>query len=289
MPEADVLVMPGAGSVEPTGKVDLESLKQAMSEAQKPVQSSEIVCIDERPSTGEPIRRKAPGGATMTGYAAVLLTGGKWSLLKDEQRESSPVEWYKTVAALQKESGMTLGGHTDNHAEGDASNCGAADKLVIMIEDAADHGLDKAWVDLAEEILGENFDREIWNSCVESAKEISHNNKLAGWKGVMMLETLRESDGVIEVLNGDHDVERDPENKRHNHWAEGININTVAGHSNDRDNSEIPFFQVDVEAVAESVQPLSTSDKEFVQLLHGAVLYTEAVAYRLTSKQPVIL
>lgn len=283
----NVTILDGAGSVKPTGQYELAEVVKAMGDAQKPVEAPEIVCIDERPGD-DPVRLKTPGGATITGFAAVVLMDGKWNMLKQEQSEAA-VDWYQRVVDVQSDAGLKLGGHTDNHASGESSNCGAADKLALMIADAAEHGMSPGWMGLAEKVLGENFDKEIWAARVADAKSITDRNALASWNGGMMLQALRAKDGVIEVLNGDHDEVRDPNNDRHNHWGEGIKINTVTGMSNDRDHAAIPFFQVDVEAVAASIQPLATDEIEAKKLLHAAVLYVESVAYRLTDKQPVVL
>lgn len=288
--QSEVVNFPGVGAVEPTGEHQLPEIIEAMDTAQKPIASMEIVCIDERRADGEPqpVRAKTSGGVTMTGYAAALLHGN-WSLLSDAQKAGDVVDWYGTVVKQQADAGLKLAGHTDNHAAGEKSHCGAADNLAVMIDDAAEHGLEDIWVNTAKAILGEHFSAVRWETRVAIARDLSQRKALQNWRGSMMLDALKANGGVIEVLNGDADEVRDPEGKRHNHWAEGIRINTREGYSNDRDNATIPFFQVDVPAVIESVQPLAPTEDEFLDLLHGAVLYQEAVAFRLTKDLPVDL
>jgi hypothetical protein len=286
--DSDAVIFKGAGAVRPTGEYELNQIVEAMDRAQKPVEAPEIVCIDECPGLEpQPVRAKTPGGASITGFAAVVLLDGSWSLLKEEQRGQDMSVWYKEVVEQLERAEVPLACHTDNHASGENSSCGAADKLELMIADAAEHGMEDDWVAAAEAVLGDYFNAERWEARVDAAKAVTVRQALRNWKGSMMLDAIASRGGLVEVLNGDQDKARDPDNTRHNHWGEGIRINTVQGSSNDRDKAEIPFFQVDVPAVIESVQPLASSEEEFSDLLHAAVLYTRAVAFRLTDGLPV--
>jgi hypothetical protein len=275
----------GIGVVAPTGEVSDVELVEAVTEAQKSVEDPHVVCIDEREGVEkQPVREKMAAGNLGTGYVAAELAD--WSLFTDEQRAAGPEARVEAVADHLVGVGEKLGAHKDNHApaDGSRSNCGAADGAPDGVEIIAEHGHDEQFETQMQDALGDNYDEAVFSGIINRAGELTAANKFAGWRGTLITDAVEERDGVVEKLNGDNKhPEKDPENKRHNHWAEGVYVNPVAGKSNDRDNAKIPFFQVDAPAIIRVCQEMASDEAEFSKLLHSAVAFQFAIRYKLTS------
>ncbi len=275
----------GAGAVAPTGEISDEVLVQAVYGKQADIQDEHVVCIDEREALeAQPVRNKMAGGNVTTGFAAAELAD--WSLYTDTEREAGPTARVNAVANYLVQAGEKLGGHIDNHATDEKSNCGAADGYPAIISELAKHGNDIEFISQMRDALGEHFNQSTWQQTIDSAAERAVDSELDDWSGYAIINAIREHDGVVEVLNGDHQKpEQDPENARHNHWAEGVALNTVAGKSNDRDQGGVPFFQADAPKIVELCQKMAKDEAEFGRLLHAAVGYQLATRYKLTSNQ----
>ena len=275
----------GIGAVCPTGEVSNEMLASAVYSAQQPIEDNHVVCIDERKALElQPVRAKMAGGNVTTAFAATELAN--WSLYTDEQRNDLHKVRVSAVAGYLVSAGEKLGGHIDNHATEQNSNCGAADGYPTVISIIAQRGHDLEFTAQMSDTLGEHFDSKIWDDTVEKASILASDKGLLTWNGNTIINAVRKYNGVIEILNGDNTrTELDPNNSRHNHWAEGVAKNLVPGMSNNRDGSNIPFFQVDVPKIVETCQKMAKNEAEFARLLHGAAAYQFGVRYKLTSGQ----
>lgn len=275
----------GIGAVAPTGEISDQEILDVATENQKPVTDLAKVCIDGRPELDhQPVRQKMAGGNLATAFVAAELTG--WNLYTEDQRTASARERLQAVGDHLVEAGEVLGGHIDNHATAEKSNCGAADGLPKHVAVIAEHGTDSSFVSQLQDVLGDNFSAEVWATVVARAQHNINANVYSDWSGQDIIAAIRERAGVVEVLNGDnHKVDQDPEDARHNHWEEAVIVNTVPGVSNDRDSSRIQHFQVDAPALIETCQRMASSTDEFGALLHAAVGYQFAVRYNLTSGQ----
>lgn len=276
----------GVGAIEPTDQHTEQEVILAIAEAQKPIQDTAVVCIDEREALEpQPVRAKMAGGNTVTGYVAALL--GDWSLFTEAERVGGSTTQYDAVTDYLQKAGHKIGGHSDNHAHGERTGCGASDNLPKIISDVAAHGNEGVFVKLAQEALGEHFNEADWLRVTIKASEIMRQNRLDDWRSSHAQQKLDES-GTTEVLNGGTDSDRDPNNSRHNHWGEAIHVNAEPGVSNDRDTAKIPFFQVDLPAVVSLVQTMSKDEAEFSRLLHAATAYQIGTAYRLTKNMRIV-
>lgn len=285
MPPTDrvMVLAAGEGAVEPTAKYTDAEVVEAVDAAQKPAEDPHRVCIDERRGVEkQPVREKMAGGNTMTCFAATEWAG--WSAHGSEAKTSGPVSRYKFVVKTMHAKGAKLGGHCDNHAEGDSSNCGAADKYVTITKDAGEIGKLELVKDKARADMEDVFDEAIWDEVVDGAAASAAQDDITQWRGAVMVETIRSyEDGVVEELNGTNEQpEHDPDNARHNHWAEAANGNKRQGYSNDRDAATIPFFQYDIPAIREEVERIAETPEEATRLFHAAMLYQYATTYRLT-------
>jgi hypothetical protein len=84
-----------------------------------------VRCVDGRiPVTGaNPLGPNSSGG-TESRFVADDLTSKRF-----ESEDGTTAGGYSNVLTFLVEAGYEVGGHTDEHAEGDASGCGANDKL----------------------------------------------------------------------------------------------------------------------------------------------------------------
>lgn len=275
----------GIGPVVPTGEVSNHDLVEAVHAKQTEIEDLHVVCIDEREALeAQPVRYKMAGGNVTTGFAAAELAD--WTLYTDHQRAADPAVRVDAVASYLIKAGEKLGGHIDNHATDEKSNCGAADGYPAIISVIAEHGKDEQFVAQMQDALGTHFDQNVWRSVVDRAAERAGSPELKMWTGYIIINTVKKYDGVVEVLNGDHEKPaEDPTNSRLNHWSEGVGISTVPGQSNDRDRGGIPFFQVDAPKIIETCQKMSNDETEFARLLHAAVGYQFATRFKLTRDQ----
>lgn len=270
----------GAGVIEPTGEVTIEALVGVMDETQKPIEDRHVVCIDGRRSEGEPqpVREKVSGGNLTTflyGSAAA-----KWSRFKQDNLETDPEAMLNAAADFLIESGESLGGH-----EGD---CGAIMNALRTCENIGEHGNDDEWVSQAKKDLGDAFNIEHWQDAVEGYAAIAQDPEWQRFRTARIQEVVLERKGILEKLDKqNHQPDKDPENKRHNHWEEGIKIGTKEGYSNDRDHAKIPFFQVDAAPMIRMAQK-ATSTEENGRLLHSQLLFQYGTGFTLSKNQPVV-
>lgn len=275
----------GSGPVCPTGEVSDQELIEEVEATQAEVTDEHVVCVDEREALEhQPVRYKMAGGNLTTGFAAAELAD--WSLYADEQRDSTPEQRVDTVADFLVAADEKLGAHVDNHADESVTNCKAADAYPLIINAVGEHGHDIEFEAQMKDVLGAHFDPEVWNATVTRSAEKAAKPELQNWSGYFIIDTVKKYGGIVEVLNGDHQNKQlDPNNERKNHWGEGVGVNTVPGHSNNRDKARIPYFQVDIPKVVEVCQKMAKDGAEFSRLLHAAAAYQIAIRYKITSGQ----
>lgn len=298
MPEQDMLVQErvvyfrdGIGPVKPTGEISDGELYSAAKEAQKPIEDVAKVCIDEREAVeGQPVREKMAGGNVTTAFVAAELA--EWALFTDEERQGPVEKRVNAVADHLVAAGEKLGAHIDNHADESSRkcNCGAADGCPGHMSVVAQHGLDIEFVAQMKAVLGELYSEHLHMKNIAVAAQKTASNEFASWTGWYIINAVKRHEGVVEVLNGNNErPDQDPENLRHNHWAEGVSINFEKGKSNDRDSDGTRIFQVDVPAIIETCQRMASTEEEFLRLLHAATAFQLGVRYNLTSGQPDVL
>lgn len=298
MKEQDILVRErvqyfreGVGPVKPTGEMGDAELYIAAKEAQKPVEDAAKVCIDEREAVeGQPVREKMAGGNVTTSFVAAELS--EWSLYTDAQRQGPAEARVYAVADHLVAAGETLGAHVDNHADESTPkcNCGAADGCPGHMTVVAYHGTDAEFEGQMKGVLGELYDESVHAANIAVAIRKVESDTFHDWSGWYIIDAVKRHNGVVEVLNGNNEKpELDPQNVRHNHWAQGVGINFEKGKSNDRDAGGPRLFQVDVAAIVETCQRMAASEAEFMRLLHAATAFQLAVRYNLTSDQPNVL
>lgn len=280
----------GEGVVEPTGQVDEPELLQAIDDAQKPVEDPHVVCIDERPAAHEaqPVREKVAGGnvtSFLHGAAAA-----RWPVFTDWAWQQGPEALAEEAAVFLVKAGEHLGGHTSNgvHTSG-KTDCGAEDNAPITIVNIARHGNEPVWVENVRQDLGDSFDEAAWRQAVAGYGWLAEQLVWKNWRTAVINQLVLRYGGVVEVLDARNArPDADPENRRHNHWAEALKIGNRPGYSNDRDRAAIPFFQVDVDPLLRMAKKAASSQDEFTQLLHNLVAFQYGTAYTLTKNQRIV-
>lgn len=284
MPTTDrMVILPGGdGVIEPTDLFTDQEVLQAIDEAQKPVEDPRVVCMDERGALQpQPVRRKMAGGNSLTGFAAAAYAS--WSLFSDEQLEAGPVVMYNASTDHLVRLGAKIGGH------GGKEVCGAGAKFIPITGNVVLLGTSEPIKQQFQLDIPKAFDEAVLEEVVHGATKFSKHPKNGLWTPKVMEEKIVQVDGVLEELNGKNlHPHIDPNNERHGHFGEALHINHDKDKSNDRDRSSIPFFQVDAPAIVEECERLATSDKEYIRLLHAAILFNYVAGFTLTKNMRVV-
>lgn len=282
-----IVVEFGDGVVEPTDRFTDEEVANEIERTQEAIQDPAIVCMDERKSVNgpEPVRRKTAGGAGMTGFMGAIYSD--WYLLGENAfTKSNANAVFDEVVGKVKDAGIALGGHTDSHAEGKKTHCGAKDGAAAANTRIAELGDQLSGV--VAHFMGDEFDPELAAIVITRAKKLEEAEFFAAWDPVAAQETEKRLGAVIEVLDGANNYEEfDATNARHGHMGESVNHNRTAGKSNNRDASNIPGFQFDEEPVDDIWGRLGRNEHEAKLAKHGVYFYTVAIAKGLIKNQRI--
>lgn len=149
-------------------------------------------CVDER--LGGTSLAPCAAGGTETIYVADDLTDKEWT-----GRFGTTDEGYAAILETISSQHAPVGGHTDEHAQGDASGCGANDKLALIYDLIARRGDE---IRAVAELLDLDV-RDVTHDMIVSnaAKRTEFS------KGAELLATLKgvAGEGAVEPLVGTHD------------------------------------------------------------------------------------
>lgn len=276
----------GTGAVTPTEKYTDEQVAREITRTQEPIQDPGIGCIDERHAANgpEPVRRKTAGGVGMSGFEGAIL--GNWYMLGDDVlREGAANEIFDMVAEEMVARGIVLVAHTDNHAAEGSTSCGAMDGAAAGNARLAEIGATELKPIVAT-LLGSDFDEEIYADIVSQAQRLEEVQFFKDWDSVAAQRTVARLGGVIETLDAQDVIVGDgSDEKRHGHGAEAIHHNTDPSKSNNRDQTNIRYFQLDKSGASEAPNILGRNEHERRVMVHGVYAYNVAIAYGLTSNQ----
>ena len=105
-------------------------------------------------------------------------------------------------------SKFALGGHTDDHAHGDATGCGAIDGQVRKNEILCDESKNKTIKEVLENVYsktGLEFNQQLFENATRNAKTILNNSKSYFANKQKALETITDNTpNGVEVLSGSH-------------------------------------------------------------------------------------
>jgi hypothetical protein len=199
-----------------------------------------VRCVDGRiPITGaNPLGPNSAGG-TESLFVADDLTSKRF-----ESDDGTTASGYRNALTFLVEAGYEVGGHTDDHAEGDASGCGANDKLGIIYAYIAKNS--ETLRSIAHQ-FGVSISDEDHHTIVRNA---TLRNSFSSGRELLTVLTLHADERFIDTLAGSHN--------------EVVTIlNTVPGTTLDRDalrrefGEEYEAFNVDVWAFEEAARAIS--------------------------------
>lgn len=227
-----------------------------------------VRCVDGRIPEGG----MAPLGPNSAGGTESLFVADDLTTKRFASEDGSTLGGYTNVVKFLVDAGYEVGGHTDTHAHGDASGCGANDKLDKIYR----------YIDEHRETLRAVAARFGVRVTDETHALIANNASARTQfsKGSELLGVLKESakEEFVDVLEGDH--------------KEVIAVlNTVPGTTLDRDalvrefGPDYEAFNVDVWAFEEAARATSLTAEEVAQKVAALVYYNLATAMVLSGKK----
>jgi len=223
-----------------------------------------VRCVDGRvPEDGmNPLGPNSAGG-TESLFVADDLTARRFAAT-----DGTTAGGYANVVSFLKTSGFEIGGHTDSHAAGDASGCGANDKLALIYAFIVEHGdaLRGVAAAFGIAISDETHERIVANA--EARTEFSN--------GVSLFRILagNADSHFVDVLAG-------------NHQEVLTYLNTVPGTTLDRDKIAAEFgndyqvFNVDVWAFEDAARVIAANEEDAMRKVVALAYYNIATAYVL--------
>jgi len=281
MTKEHAVLYAGIGSIEPDAQRNLADIEATIVKFEKPIEDTAVVCIDGRPSeqSHEPVREKVAGGNLNTFlYAAAAIN---WRGFSDEARTAGPSKMLEEAADFLVSSDEKLGAHVHTQNHGSGTGCGAIDKAHEISKSCAEHA--DEWEDYAKAILGDSFDSEAWNSAKEGYGELAKNAAWEQWHTNAIQKQVRKKFGVVEEL------ENNTTDPNHGHHEQAIHINFKEGYSNDRDQTNMQYFEVDVAPILRMARKATTEEREFNNLLHAMLMRQLGTAYQLTRNQNIVI
>lgn len=163
--------------------------------------------------------------------------------------------------------GQETGGHTDTHAAGEKSGCGANDRLPEIYAKIVTRG--DTIRETAEAILGSEIDEKTHELIVQNAAARSDFGT-----GAETLATMRRDGAAIETLEGDHNEVLAVINLQRDTTLDRATIRTEFGDA-------YQAFNVDAWAFSEAAETIALSENEAAQKLTALVYYNLATAHVL--------
>lgn len=221
-------------------------------------------CIDGRPGAIGLASNAAGGSETL--MVADDLTSKRFA---DES--STTLAHYRNVLDVLQSEGYPVGGHNDNHAHGEASGCGANDKLPLIYNFIARRGDE---LRALTESLGLTVSDDLHEKLVGNAG--ARTEFSAGAELLSALEEAAGPESIDNLVDG------------HNEVAAVINMRS--GTTLDREalarefGSEYQAFNVDAWSFAEAARAISLSQEEADEKVVAMVYYNLATAGVLCGK-----
>lgn len=222
-------------------------------------------CIDGRDTRDGLMPKPDSAGGTESLFVADDLTTKRL-----EARDGSTAGGYRNTLAYVQLRGYEVGGHTDEHASGDGSGCGANDKLSLIYDFIARHG--EALRELAA-TLGVTTSDESFATIMAHA-----GGRTEFSTGRELLTALQaQGEHAVDPLVGDH--------------REVVAVvNTVEATTLDRMaltqefGDQYEAFNIDVWAFDEAATLMSESPEEVNAKTFAMTLYNLATAHVLCGK-----
>lgn len=219
-----------------------------------------VDCVDGR--LGGLLRPNAAGG-TETIFVADDLTTKRLAAA-----DGTTLGGYKNTLYLLKEEDREIGGHTDDHAHGEVSGCGANDKLPLIYDFIGRHGDDLRGL---TESLGIAVNDKTHERITTNATERTKFSK-----GSELLGTLKTEgdENSVSTLRGSHNEVIAVINKR-------VGTTLDRGALEAEFGSDYQAFNVDAWSFEEAARVTSLSQEEIDQKVVAMAYYNLATAHVL--------
>lgn len=219
-------------------------------------------CIDGRDTRDGLAPKPDSAGGTESLFVADDLTTKRFAGEHGTTREA-----YANTLRYVTDAGYEVGGHTDDHAAGDGSGCGANDKLAPIYEFIARESA--ALRELAAG-LGITASDEAFQQIIAHASSRTEFSS-----GREVLEELAEyGDGAVDYLVGDHNEVVAAINTK-----PGTTLNRVA--LREEFGEDYESFNVDAWTFKKSAELISSSSEEVEAKVLALAFYNLATAHKL--------
>lgn len=225
-------------------------------------------CIDGRSCSHGASEGPNSAGGTLSVFVADDLTRKRF-----QSADGSVAGGYANALDVLKREEYDVGGHTDDHASGDKSGCGAADRLPEIYQKIAHNG---EWIrEQAEAILGHEIDEETHQMLVSNAAQ-----RVQFDSGTKISETLNKSNDITDADTMNEQLEGS-----HNEVIAVINL--IEGTTLDRDSlraafgDELQAFNVDGWSFAHAADKTSLDSDEVNEKVAAMTYYNLATALAL--------
>lgn len=170
---------------------------------------------------------------------------------------------------------IDYGAHSDEHAHGSKSGCGAIDNAPVIIANAAKYR-DGIYATLLS--LDDTIDAQMLDDVLDSFEAYNTQANTVNYTGKDVLDDIASEDKVIKKLISDH-------------YEMFIVLNTVEGYTvnqhtvRDATKENVQVFTVDMWRIADIAYRLYSEDPEEIQqrAVLGELVYTLATAATLTA------
>ncbi len=221
-------------------------------------------CIDGRGTGGGLLPKPDSAGGTESLFVADDLTAKRFA------GDGTTQQAYAAMLRFVTDAGYAVGGHTDTHAHGEASGCGANDKLPIIYDFITRQG---AVLRELAEALGITASDEAYEHIMANA---AGRTEFSSPK-TLLDELTVYGDGAVEVLEGDHNE------------VVAV-INTQAGTTLDRVTLRKEFgetyeaFNIDTWTFRPSAQLIAKIPEDVDGIVLALAFYNLATAHVLCGK-----
>lgn len=219
-------------------------------------------CIDGRDTRDGIVPKPDSAGGSESLMVADDLTFKRFA-----GESGTTAEAFETIVGFAVENGYEVGGHTDEHASGVASGCGANDKLPLIYKFIAENS---SYLFNVAETLGVPVSEENAEMITSNAKARTQFSD-----GRELLDVLREhGDDKADILTGEHNEVAAVINTK-----EGTTLDRVALAK--EFGTDYEAFNVDVWTFNEAAELITSDPDEIAASTLAMTVYNLATAHVL--------
>ncbi len=221
---------------------------------------------------GDKILKKSLNRAKVFGGGATMALS---TLIATNQAEKPLQDMFSQAMKVMDDAEIDYGAHSDEHAGGDKSGCGAIDNAPKILQNAVKYR-DSIYSTILS--LDDEIDAQMLDEVLDSFASYADTHLGAEYSGKEVLDGIKKEEKVVKKLTS-------------NHHEMYIALNDVAGYTvnqhaiRDATEEKVQVFAVDTWRIKEIANRLYESeDKELGQkAVLGEMIYTLATAATLTA------